>query len=194
MPEATNVDDGTRELLRRAKADDLYLSDISPLGIPFNTVRGTGSEIWTTEQWRRGTPGSPCGKGFAVTSNEFSEIPLCLASRQYQSLKLAEIDGQDIPAAEEKEALKAAVVKKTCICTHLGNGILIKLGSEIQTVAPPAVCPGPNLAWFDRLYTLKEMVDHIHGRGPSLVPQERPHMFAQELVINVDYFEEPPLR
>ena len=44
VPEATHVDDGTRELLRRAKADDLYLSDISPLGIPFNTLRGTGSE------------------------------------------------------------------------------------------------------------------------------------------------------
>jgi hypothetical protein len=57
------------------------------------------------------------------------------------------------------------------------------------TAAPPAVCPGPNLAWFDRLYTLKEMVDHIYGRGPSLVPKERPHMFAQELVLNVDYFE-----
>ena len=188
VPEATNVDDGTRELLRRAKADDLYLSDISPLGIPFNTLRGTGSEIWTEEQWRRGTPGSPCGKGFAVSSTEFSEIPLCPASRQYQGLKLAEIDRQDIPP-KEKEASKEAVVKKTCICTHLGNGILIKLGLKSKTMAPPAVCPGPNLAWFDRLYTLKEMVDHIHGRGRSLVPRDRPHMFAQELVLNVDYLE-----
>ncbi|RPH83996.1 MAG: hypothetical protein EHM75_11395, partial [Desulfobacteraceae bacterium] len=119
VPEATHVDDGTRELLRRAKADDLYLSDISPLGIPFNTLRGTGSEIWTAEQWRKGTPGSPCGKGFAAASTEFSEIPLCPASRQYQGLKLAEIDRQDIPP-REKELLKGAVVKKTCICTHLG--------------------------------------------------------------------------
>ena len=189
VPEATNVDDVTRELLRQAKAGDLYLSDISPLGIPFNTVRGTGSEIWTHEQWRRGAPGSPCGKGFAVTSTEFSETPLCLASREYQGLKLAEIEGRDIPTGE-KELLKAAVVKKTCICTHLGNGVLIKLGLKSQIAAPPAVCPGPNLAWFDRLYTLKEMVDHIYGRGPSLVPRERPHMFAQELVINMDYFEE----
>jgi hypothetical protein len=188
VPEVTNVDDVTRELLRQAKMDDLYLSNISPLDIPFNTVKGTGSEIWTEEQWRRGTPGSPCGKGFAVTNTEFSEIPLCLASRQYQGLKLAEIDGQDLPP-RKKELLKAAVVKKTCICTHLGNGVLIKLGLKSPTDAPPAVCPGPNLAWFDRLYTLKEMVDHIYGRGPSLVPKERPHMFAQELVLNVDYFE-----
>ena len=136
------MDDVTRELLRQAKADDLYLSDISPLGIPFNTVKGTGSEIWTQEQWRRGTPGSPCSKGFAVASTEFSEIPLCLASRQYQGLKLAEIDRQDIPP-RRKEVLKAAVVKKTCICTHLGNGVLIKLGLKSTNSGPPGRLPGP---------------------------------------------------
>jgi hypothetical protein len=32
------------------------------------------------------------------------------------------------------------------------------------------------------------MVDHIYGRGPSLVPDHRPHMFAQELVLYVDYY------
>jgi hypothetical protein len=33
------------------------------------------------------------------------------------------------------------------------------------------------------------MVDHIYGRGPSLVPPERPHMFAKEVMMYVDYFE-----
>jgi hypothetical protein len=33
------------------------------------------------------------------------------------------------------------------------------------------------------------MVDHIYGRRPSLVPAERPHMFAKEIVMYVDYFE-----
>jgi hypothetical protein len=33
------------------------------------------------------------------------------------------------------------------------------------------------------------MVAHIYGRGPSLVSSKRPHMFAKEIVMYVDYFE-----
>jgi hypothetical protein len=32
-------------------------------------------------------------------------------------------------------------------------------------------------------------VDHIYGRRDSLVPPSRPHMFAQEIEIYVDYLE-----
>lgn len=188
VPEVTNVDDATRELLCQAKEKDLYLSDVSPLGIPFNTVRGTGSETWTEERAARGRPGSPCPNGFAVTNTEFTERPICVASRLYQKKKWEEIDKRAI-SENEKDALKKEVVKKTCICFHLGNGILTKLGITKENSAPPMICPGPNIAWFDRTYTLKEMVDHIYGRGPTLVPSERPHMFAKEIIMNVDYFE-----
>jgi hypothetical protein len=34
------------------------------------------------------------------------------------------------------------------------------------------------------------MVDHIYGRRVSLVPAERPHMFAKEITLYVDYVEE----
>lgn len=188
VPEVTNVDDASREMVRRATEEDLYLSDMSPLGIPFNTIRGTGSELWTKQQIKEGRPGSPCPKGFAVTNTEFTEKPICLASRRYQKKKLEELDCQDTPAAE-KEKLKEKVLEKTCICDHLGNGILIKLGLAREQIAPPAICPGPNIAWFNRIYTLEEMVDHIYGRCASLVPRKRPHMFANELVLNVDYYE-----
>jgi hypothetical protein len=33
------------------------------------------------------------------------------------------------------------------------------------------------------------MIDHIYGRGPSLVPEDRPHMFAKDLRLYVDYYE-----
>ena len=33
------------------------------------------------------------------------------------------------------------------------------------------------------------MVNHIYGRGPSLVSPERPHVFAKEIAMYVDYFE-----
>ena len=90
----------------------------------------------------------------------------------------------------EKERLCRKVVEKTCICDHLGNGALIALGIAKEKSAPQSICPGPNIAWFDKTYTLKEMVDHIYGRAPSLVSSERPHMFAKEIVMYADCFEE----
>ena len=45
VPEATSVDKETRDLLSKSKEDDFYLSTISPLGIPFNTVKGSTNEF-----------------------------------------------------------------------------------------------------------------------------------------------------
>jgi len=33
------------------------------------------------------------------------------------------------------------------------------------------------------------MIDHIYGRGESLVSSDRPHMFSQEVELYVTYFE-----
>ena len=101
---------------------------------------------------------------------------------------MAQIDALDIPETE-KESRRAAVMDKSCICDHLGNGARIALGIADENDAPQAICPGPNLVWFGRTYTLQEMVDHIYGRGPSLVPAKRPHMFANELVLYGDFLE-----
>ncbi len=188
VPEVTCVDDSTRELLRKAGTEDLYLSDVSPLNIPFNNVHGTGSELWTRKKVMEGRPGSPCLKQLLVSNTEFTEKPICLASRQYQSLKLKEIENMKMPL-EEKERLFNKIVAKSCICDHLGNGALIALGIVDEKNSPQSICPGPNIEWFNRFYTLKEMTDHIYGRGPSLVPPERPHMFAKEIEMYVDHFE-----
>jgi hypothetical protein len=188
VPEATCVDDDTRELLRQAGEEKLYLSDVSPLEIPFNNLRLTGSELWTSKQAAKGKPGSPCPKGYLVSNTEFTKRPICLASRQYQKTKLATIDHMELPA-DEKNELRREVLEKTCICNHLGNGALIALGVAQKKNAPQAICPGPNIAWFNRLYTLQEMVNHIYGRGPCLVSDRRPHMFAKEIEMYVDYFD-----
>ncbi|CAN5129684.1 hypothetical protein BH23BAC3_BH23BAC3_33270 [soil metagenome] len=34
------------------------------------------------------------------------------------------------------------------------------------------------------------MINHIYGRRDSLVPENRPHMFAKEMIMYVDYLEE----
>ncbi|NQT09790.1 MAG: hypothetical protein HQ573_01290 [Desulfobacteraceae bacterium] len=188
VPEATCVDAPTRDLLKQAGKEDLYLSDVSPLEIPFNNIHKCGSEIWTNKKVAKGKPGSPCAKGFLVSNTQFTKQPICLASMQYQKMKLEEIKNMEI-SAKEKESLIQKVVEKACLCDHLGNGALIALGIADEKSSPQSICPGPNIAWYNRLYSLKEMVDHIYGRGRSLAPSKRPHMFAAEIVMYVDYFE-----
>jgi len=188
VPEATCVDDTTRELLEEATEKELYLSEVSPLGVPFNNVRRSGSERWTQEQFAKGNPGSSCPKGFLVSNTDYTEKPICLASREFQRRKLAEIINSS-GCEEKKEDLIRSVVEKTCLCQHLGNSALIALGIRQKRRAPQAICPGPNIAYFNRSYTLQEMVDHIYGRGECLVPKDRPHMFAKEMVLYVDYLE-----
>lgn len=186
VPEATCVDQETRKLLADATEDDVYLSEVSPLGVPFNNVRRTGSERWTRERATEGHPGSACPKGFLQSNMEFTERPICTASTEFQEKKLHQIQ---LGAADDADDRSPRVVHKVCLCEHLGNGALIELGIVPPVNHPQAICPGPNIAWFDREYTLREMVDHIYGRGPSLVPVERPHMFAKEVTMYVDYFE-----
>ncbi len=189
VPEATCVDDPTTNLLADAGEDDLYLSNVSPLGVPFNNVRNSGSDAYKHERIEKGKPGSQCPKGYLVSNTEFTEEPICTASIQYQLLKINQIEETEMPAGK-KEAQKQQVMEKSCLCDHLGNGALIKLGIVKPTFGKQAICPGPNIAWFDRTYSLDEMVDHIYGRRSSLVPQERPHMFAKEITMYVDYVEQ----
>ena len=188
VPETTCIDNSTLELLKQSGKEDLYLSDVSPIEVPFNNLRKTGSEVWTSKKAAKGNPGSPCQKKFLEFNTEFTKLPICLASRQYQKIKIEEISKLSI-SEQEKERRKEKIIQKTCICNHLGNGALIKLGIAKEENSPQSICPGPNIAWFNRIYTLKEMVDHIYGRRPSLVPSERPHMFAKEIEMYVDYFE-----
>lgn len=188
VPEATTVDRPTRTLLENAGEKELYLSGVSPLGVPFNNVHRTGSEQWHRDRIQKGKPGSPCPKGFLKSNTEFTEQPICTASTEYQLLKLNQIAESEMEE-EEKEEKREKVLDKACLCDHLGNGALIDLGILEEHRAPQAICPGPNIAWFDGEYSLREMVDHIYGRGDSLVPAERPHMFAKEISLYVDYVE-----
>ncbi|MCW9707310.1 hypothetical protein [Fodinibius salsisoli] len=188
VPEATTVDKSTRELLENAGEEELYISGVSPLGVPFNNLLNTGSMRWHQKRIDKGKPGSPCPKGFLKSNTEFTEQPICTASTQYQLLKLDQIAHSEM-AEEEKEDKRKEVLDKACLCNHLGNGALINLGIIQEYRAPQAICPGPNIAWFDGEYSLLEMVDHIYGRRVSLVPAERPHMFANEIVLYVDYVE-----
>src|SRR5690625_2685862 len=189
VPEATCVDSETATLLAEAEEKDLYLSNVSPLGVPFNNVRGSGSYKHTVERIDKGKPGSPCPKGYLKSNTEFTEEPICTASSHYQLLKIDQIEKSDY-TSEKKKSLINGVLDKECLCTNLGAGSLIRLGILKPDYGRQAICPGPNIAWFNREYSLEEMTDHIYGRGESLVPEERPHMFAKEITMYVDYLSE----
>ncbi|MBK7631126.1 MAG: hypothetical protein IPJ23_10600 [Ignavibacteriales bacterium] len=188
VPEATCVDDDTLSLLMNAQKDDLYLSGASPLGVPFNNLRNTGSENWTKDRADSGKPGSPCPKGFLISDKQYTDKPICTASRQFQKNKVEEISAMQIPESE-KDELKNLWYAKVCLCDHLANGALIKLGISPKTKSPQSICPGPNIVWFNRQYSLQEMTNHIYGRGESLVSADRPHMFCQEIELYVNYYE-----
>ena len=193
VPEVVPLDEETRARLAAATERELYLSDASPLGVPFANLRGSSSERWTRARIDAGTPGSPCPKGYVAFHSDNGAAPVCLASREYQTARLAALGYTKPPTWEEADASVRAIYSKACICDHLGNGTLRALGLASDEL-PVAVCPGPNLAWFDRCYSLEEMVDHIYGRGPALTPPERPHLFAKELALYVDHFEKMPAK
>ncbi len=188
VPEVVLMDEETRAQLAAATERELYVSDASPLGVPFNNLRNSSSERWTRDRVDAGTPGSPCPNGFVALSTDPSGKQICAASGEYQSAKLAELGYASPPAWEEADEKVRAIYAKACICHHLGNGTLRALGIA-RSELPVAVCPGPNLAYFDRTYALEEMVDHIYGRGPSLTPVDRPHFFVKELALYVEYLE-----
>lgn len=190
VPEATTVDAATLTALTTAKPDDFYLSGASPLGIPFNNFRLSTAEQKRIERIEKGRPGSPCDKKYLVSSKEFGEEPLCTASRAYQHLKLQELALKNLPE-KEHEKQYAKIVEKTCLCQGLSTAAYLHYGiQKSRENLAVSICPGPNLAYFDKVYTLKEMVDHIYGRQQIKLRNNRENMFINELKLYVDYLKE----
>ncbi len=187
VPEVTNVDDLHLRKLLGATDPDVYLSDASPLGIPFWTLRESASEEARRQRIEAGKPGSKCPKGFLVSNTEFTEIPICHASRAYQRRKLAHLAEEDL-SVEQLPVVEEHVVAKSCICHDLAGGATIEPG--IDSEATTAVCCGPNIVNFAKVATLHEMVNHIYGRVSLLANPERPHMFIRELTIYVEYLRD----
>ncbi|MHA8062951.1 hypothetical protein [Aquirufa aurantiipilula] len=189
VPEATNVDEATLNALATAEESDYYMSHASPLGVPFNNFRKSSSEKQRLERIEKGRPGSPCNLEYLSTNTEFTEKPICTASRQYQHAKIKELEAQNLPKNEFR-TLFDKITEKACLCTGLGTSVLknhgIKPKHHLNSIA---ICPGPNLAYFSGVYSLKEMVDHIYGRINILNTNNRPNLFVKELGLYVDYLK-----
>jgi hypothetical protein len=175
VPEATLMDDVNIKRLIDAASDDVYLSDASPLGIPFWNLRTSTSEDKRRKRIQEGKPGSSCPKGYVSFSTEFTKRPICLASHAYINKKLKALP-EEGHSSEVLDMIKERVLAKACICHELGGNATVPLGIDPDAVS--TVCCGPGIVDFSKIATLQEMVDHIYGRISLLTSSERPHMFV----------------
>ncbi|HNU47570.1 MAG TPA: hypothetical protein PKM40_01975, partial [Bacteroidia bacterium] len=162
VPEATNVDKETLGLLATASKDDYYLSEASPLGVPFNNFRKSSAERQRKERIAKNRPGSACYKKFLAFNTEYGGEPICTASRKYQHLKLQELKQANVePSQKQIDDL----LIKDCLCEGLASPVMLVNNVPVpHNLNAVTICPGPNLAYFSGTFTLQEMINHIYGR------------------------------
>jgi hypothetical protein len=191
VPEATSVDDETRKLLLKSKEEDFYISNLSPLEVPFNTVKGTSNEIIRHEKEKRNRFGSSCPKKLLALSKEYSSEGICTASKKYQEIKFAELEAErENISSKAFQKKRENITEKACLCVGLVNSAYMEQKLEIKGEKQGVViCPGPNLAFFDKEVSLSKMVKHIYGNENIISHKNRPNMFINELKMYVNHLE-----
>ena len=189
VPEATTVDEATMQQLMDAKEEDLYLSNISPLGVPFNSLRGNTKDEEKFSLIEKGKPGSLCPKKYVALNHEHTEKDLCTASYRYQRLKINELKDENLDK-KDYDFRYEKIVEKSCVCVGLGTSALIANNIETSEEGPGvSICPGPNMAYYSKKVSINEMVGHIYGRTNIISRQDRPNIFIKELSLYIDYLK-----
>ena len=178
VPEVTTVDKKTRNQLKEAKEEDLYLSNISPLGVPFNSLKNSSKDLERFQKIEEGKPGSSCPRKFLALSNEYGNEGVCTASRLYQKNKI------------DEKGMSEQIIEKTCLCMGLAATAVINYGVQTRESKGVSICPGPNMAYFDQELTLKAMSNHIYNGSQGIVRADRPNMFVNELEMYLSYLSE----
>ena len=178
VPEATTVDKATMKQLQEAKEKDLYLSNVSPLGVPFNNLRNSSKDVEKFQKIEEGKPGSPCPRKFLALSDEYGTQGVCTASRLFQKNKI------------EEKGISDQITDKTCLCMGLAATAVINYGIETRESKGVSICPGPNMAYFNQELSLQDMSHHIYNGNEGIVRTDRPHMFVNELGMYLKYLSE----
>ena len=178
VPEATTVDKATMKQLQEAKEKDLYLSNVSPLGVPFNNLRNSSKDVEKFQKIEEGKPGSPCPRKFLALSDEYGTQGVCTASRLFQKNKI------------EEKGISDQITEKTCLCMGLAATAVINYGIETRESKGVSICPGPNMAYFNQELSLQDMSHHIYNGDEGIVRTDRPHMFVNELGMYLKYLSE----
>jgi hypothetical protein len=178
VPEATTVDAATRKQLQDAKEKDLYLSNVSPLGVPFNNLRDSSKDVEKEQKITDGKPGSPCPRKFLALSNEYGTEGVCTASRLFQKNKI------------DEQGISDSITDKTCLCMGLAATAVINYGLNTRESFGVSICPGPNMAYFNQELSLQDMSHHIYNGDEGVVRADRPNMFVNELGMYLKYLSE----
>ncbi|MBT3571148.1 MAG: hypothetical protein HN498_02160 [Flavobacteriales bacterium] len=178
VPEATTVDKATMKQLQDAKEKDLYLSNVSPLGVPFNNLRNSSKDVEKFQKIEEGKPGSPCPRKFLALSDEYGTQGVCTASRLFQKNKI------------EEKGISDQITDKTCLCMGLAATAVINYGIETRESKGVSICPGPNMAYFNQQLSLQDMSHHIYNSDEGIVRTDRPNMFVNELGMYLKYLSE----
>jgi len=111
---------------------------------------------------------------------------LCL----HQKLKIRELGKKNLSnVGYQKEFEK--IIDKSCLCVGLTESALLKNNLETNPNEKGVlVCPGPNLAYFSEIVSLRKMVDHIYGRINIMKWENRPHMFIKELHLYINHLKD----
>ncbi|MEL7589106.1 MAG: hypothetical protein AAGU19_20510 [Prolixibacteraceae bacterium] len=189
VPEICNIDQESLELLKNAGEDDVYLSEASPLGVPFNNVRNSSQQKQIQKFISDGKMGFPCTKRFLTFNTEYTDRPICTASSQFLKLKVAEIKASHLTEEEQQREISLRL-EKECLCEgltttgYIANGMI----PEYKRTGV-SICPGPNIAYFREVVSLKKMVAHIYGSENLLKGIKRPNLFIKELEMYTSYLE-----
>jgi hypothetical protein len=82
------------------------------------------------------------------------------------------------------------VLEKDCLCEGLSAPAILSSGeTPRRNLSAVTICPGPNLAYFKGVFSLKEMVGHIYGKLNINLDNERPHVFIKELQLYMQYLK-----
>ncbi len=187
-PDVVNIDSEHLEKLIAAADTDVFLSNSSPLGVPFWNLRTSASEQLRRDRIEQNKPGSSCPKGFLVSNTEFTKVPICHASRVFQKRKLKEIQNSENITKDIFKQLISNVTDKSCICNDLAGSATLPLG--IDPKATPSVCCGPNIVNFSKATSLEEMINHIYGKISLLHNDNRSHMFIKEINLYIDFLKD----
>jgi len=123
-------------------------------------------------------------------NTEFTDEPICTASRKYQKLKLHQLQTLELPE-HEYEKQKADVLAKECLCVGLSNSAALTYDEPfLKHLTAVTICPGPNIANFSEIVSLQTMVDHIYGRTNIMTNNQRLHVFIAEMNLYITYVKE----
>ena len=102
---------------------------------------------------------------------------------------MAELDQRkDAMITSKYDIAKNKITEKACLCVGLANASYLENKIAIKGQQQGVViCPGPNLAYFDKDVSLAQMAQHIYGGVSVLSDAYRPNMFVKELKMYVDY-------